>query len=136
MLHEIFKVEEIDPFEYNRSFQRRKLCMQELKQCRSEEPSTYVKIIGELAEIDWNDFQRRNKSMITDLFVGQTVHGSRCIHCGQLSCLHQQTRYVETFDFSTESNLFLEFYLFRSILLKKLLSPCVIVLTNFKVRNV
>ncbi|POM68871.1 Ubiquitin-specific protease [Phytophthora palmivora] len=68
-----------------------------LKKLRSYDPNdprSYMHAVANLGEVRWSYFLRQNASVITDLFSGQTVRGSQCCSCANLTCLHEEQRVV------------------------------------------
>ncbi|KAL3668916.1 hypothetical protein V7S43_006204 [Phytophthora oleae] len=50
--------------------------------------------VANLGEVRWNHFLRQNASAVTDLFSGQTVRGSQCCSCANLTCHHEEQRVI------------------------------------------
>ncbi|KAG6963223.1 hypothetical protein JG688_00008246 [Phytophthora aleatoria] len=71
-----------------------KLCSKKLKSYDPNDPRSYMQAVANLGEVRWNYFLRQNTSVITDLFSGQTVRGSQCCSCANLTCLHEEQRVI------------------------------------------
>ncbi|ETN21477.1 hypothetical protein PPTG_01641 [Phytophthora nicotianae INRA-310] len=71
-----------------------KLCSKKLRSYDPNDPRSYMRAVANLGEVRWNYFLRQNSSVITDLFSGQTVRGSQCCSCANLTCLHEEQRVI------------------------------------------
>ncbi|KAF4042769.1 Ubiquitin carboxyl-terminal hydrolase domain-containing protein [Phytophthora infestans] len=71
-----------------------KLLLKKLRSYNPNDPRSYMQAVANLGEVRWNYSLRKNSSVITDLFSGQTVRGSQCCSCATLSCLHEEQRVI------------------------------------------
>ncbi|KAG6611820.1 Ubiquitin-specific protease [Phytophthora cinnamomi] len=74
--------------------QAEKWCLKQLKSYDPNDPRSYTHAVANLGEARWGHFLRQNASVITDLFSGQTVRGSQCCSCANLTCLHEEQRII------------------------------------------
>ncbi|KAE8915519.1 hypothetical protein PF003_g484 [Phytophthora fragariae] len=98
LLHDLLRVpaqpEREEDEERQQFLQAEKWCLKKLKSYDPNDPRSYMHAVANLGEARWNHFLRRNASVITDLFSGQTVRGSQCCSCANLTCLHEEQRII------------------------------------------
>ncbi|KAH7484318.1 Ubiquitin carboxyl-terminal hydrolase Usp2 [Phytophthora ramorum] len=80
--------------ERHQFLQVEKRVLNKLKGYDPNDPRSYTHAVANLGEVRWNHFLRQNASVITDLFSGQTVRGSQCCSCANLTCLHEEQRII------------------------------------------
>ncbi|KAL3668915.1 hypothetical protein V7S43_006204 [Phytophthora oleae] len=74
--------------------QSEKWFLKKLKSYDPNDPRSYMHAVANLGEVRWNHFLRQNASAVTDLFSGQTVRGSQCCSCANLTCHHEEQRVI------------------------------------------
>ncbi|CAI5741841.1 unnamed protein product [Peronospora destructor] len=98
LLHNLLRAPAIQPErqeeERQHFLQSEKWFLKKLQNSDPNDPRSYVHAVANLGEVRWNHFLRQNASVITDLFSGQTVRGSQCCSCANLTCLHEEQRII------------------------------------------
>ncbi|KAG1686626.1 hypothetical protein DVH05_006420 [Phytophthora capsici] len=74
--------------------QSEKRFLKKLMSYDPNDPRSYMQAVANLGEVRWNHFLRLNASVVTDLFSGQTVRGSQCCSCANLTCHHEEQRVI------------------------------------------
>ncbi|CAH0520995.1 unnamed protein product [Peronospora belbahrii] len=97
LLHDLLRM----PAEPERQEEERQYFLQsenwflkKLKRYNPNDPRSYYHAVASLGELRWNHFLQQNASVITDIFSGQTVRGSQCCSCANLTCLHEEQRII------------------------------------------
>ncbi|EGZ17124.1 hypothetical protein PHYSODRAFT_499762 [Phytophthora sojae] len=98
LLHDLLRVpaqpQREEEEERQQFLQAEKWCLKKLKSYDPNDPRSYMHAVANLGEARWSHFLRQNASVITDLFSGQTVRGSQCCSCANLTCLHEEQRII------------------------------------------
>ncbi|KAG7388776.1 hypothetical protein PHYPSEUDO_011795 [Phytophthora pseudosyringae] len=98
LLHDLLRApaQPVRPHEEERQqfLQSEKWFLKKLKSYDPNDPRSYMQAVANLGEVRWSHFVRQNASVITDVFSGQTVRGSQCSSCANLTCLHEEQRVI------------------------------------------
>ncbi|CAH0489768.1 unnamed protein product [Peronospora farinosa] len=98
LLHNLLRAPAIQPERHEEErqhfLQSEKRFLKKMQCYDPNDPRSYVHAVANLGEVRWNHFLRQNASVITDLFSGQTVRGSQCCSCANLTCHHEEQRII------------------------------------------
>lgn len=98
LLHELLRSppprDRGDEEERQQFLQAEQWFLKKLKSYDPNDPRSYMHAVAKLGEVRWNYFVRKNTSVITEMFAGQTVRGSQCCSCANLTCQHEEQRVI------------------------------------------